>query len=753
MQLRLPRCLSPGSCSLALLPLFATLWLPPHQGAESEGTLPTLPSPLGRSTAWNESIVVQFRSMSDSESVDSDLLAAGWDVLPALLSVWGSLDLDSEAGANHGTLLAQIASTIAENDASGPSRESRLEDAPFREWGPQEWFDAYLDWRVEQWPDLQNERDLTQLRTRMLLGDLIDPDATRADVSDARKEILELEWTAGPAILDFFQGFDLAALDDVSKVGSVVGLMARFEGSPKLAWQDENSRAAQAKNIATLEELLRETLRRPLKAQGLRERPKAVPKRTWVEWERAVDALVESRGAQAESSAVAELDPGASWVALNSTRRLDLLEGGDLSAAEALLKNLERWHPEVELGSWDRTGKAQGALSMRDVLLAWHEEPLEIEIETEAEEPPEEERPAVERTLIGDRHAARARLRSRAGKPVEDAMEKGLLWLAANQLEDGSWSPEWEDGGGPDGYEHSVGVTGLAILSLLADLQIEPDKPFFPNVERGLEWLLEQQDSDTGLFDPDGGQSKAYGHAIATQAMAEALTLMPRPEYREAVALAVEYIEKSRNPYGAWRYESPPINENDSSITAWMISALAVAEEAGVRVDPLTFEGANGYLKEVTDADSGRAGYVQVGDYGSRIDGVNDHFPSELDESMSAAALWTTILCTSPRKSTERMLGYGRLLAAKPPKWDGRHINFYYWYWGSLASRQLGGRTWKAWEPALKSALLPLQEDEAELAGSWPPEGAWCHSGGRVYSTAMAVLTLQSYHRYADLVR
>jgi len=37
--------------------------------------------------------------------------------------------------------------------------------------------------------------------------------------------------------------------------------------------------------------------------------------------------------------------------------------------------------------------------------------------------------------------------------------------------------------------------------------------------------------------------------------------------------------------------------------------------------------------------------------------------------------------------------------------------------------------------------------------GSWNPDGVWGEVGGRVYSTAMATLSLESYYHYTRLGR
>ena len=47
------------------------------------------------------------------------------------------------------------------------------------------------------------------------------------------------------------------------------------------------------------------------------------------------------------------------------------------------------------------------------------------------------------------------------------------------------------------------------------------------------------------------------------------------------------------------------------------------------------------------------------------------------------------------------------------------------------------------------------QRDSAKttLDGPWDPTGGWGEDGGRVYSTANLVLTLEAYYRYSKLVR
>jgi hypothetical protein len=85
------------------------------------------------------------------------------------------------------------------------------------------------------------------------------------------------------------------------------------------------------------------------------------------------------------------------------------------------------------------------------------------------------------------------------------------------------------------------------------------------------------------------------------------------------------------------------------------------------------------------------------------------------------------------------------------PRADGEQPgDLYYWMHGTEAMAQVGGRHWKAWRASLWRALLATQREEARetcVQGSWDPDGPWGWSGGRVYSTAMAVLALEGEFR------
>ena len=76
----------------------------------------------------------------------------------------------------------------------------------------------------------------------------------------------------------------------------------------------------------------------------------------------------------------------------------------------------------------------------------------------------------------------------------------------------------------------------------------------------------------------------------------------------------------------------------------------------------------------------------------------------------------------------------------------------YYWYYGTYAMYQMGGKHWRAWQKSLKHAVVDTQRKDGDYKGSWDPIGPWGYSGGRVYSTAIMTLSLEVYFRYAQVI-
>ncbi|TDJ69334.1 MAG: hypothetical protein E2O39_11800 [Planctomycetota bacterium] len=365
---------------------------------------------------------------------------------------------------------------------------------------------------------------------------------------------------------------------------------------------------------------------------------------------------------------------------------------------------------------------------------------------------------------FGGRFGGRRNLRAAGGSGTQQALKDGLEWLKHHQSPDGSWdSDNFMQNCGKIGSDvcenggealHDVGLTGLALLAFLGDGNTMRRGPYKEVVTRGIKWLREQQDYETGLFGEEIGHAFLYNHGIAALAVCEAYYFSKSPLIRSTAQKSLNYIMRARNPYGAWRYDVPPVGDNDTSMTGWMVFALTSGEDAGLLVEQDAFVGALQWIDEVTDPANGRVGYDSEGSMSSRVIGINDHFPPEKAEAMTSVALLCRFFLGQDPKDESIMAKHADLMLKSLPVWDPEKYgcDMYYWYYGTYAMYQMGGKWWKGWNVSMKKAVLESQVKTGDAKGSWDPLGPWGHYGGRVYSTALSVLCLEVYFRYARVL-
>jgi hypothetical protein len=141
------------------------------------------------------------------------------------------------------------------------------------------------------------------------------------------------------------------------------------------------------------------------------------------------------------------------------------------------------------------------------------------------------------------------------------------------------------------------------------------------------------------------------------------------------------------------------------------------------------------WFDEMTDPASGRVGYIRVGSPSARVPGLNGKYsPSETEAVTAVGLVCRFFLVQDPRD--DRVMGkHADLLLKKLPEWsqDGKSNDMDYWTYGSYAMYQRGGRHWRAWNQAMKRAVVGSQRESGSARGSWDPNGPWGAVGGRVY--------------------
>lgn len=348
--------------------------------------------------------------------------------------------------------------------------------------------------------------------------------------------------------------------------------------------------------------------------------------------------------------------------------------------------------------------------------------------------------------------------RGGGGAETEASVRGALGWLSRHQSADGSWKPT--------GYierclkdqpckpntgeeEGDGGVTALALVAFLGAGHSPLSEEFGEPVKRGLRWLLNRQDPE-GCLEARATLKYMYPHAIATLALAEAYGLTRSVNLKEPAQKAVDFLVAAQNPGKGWRYHLKS-GDNDTSVTGWCVMALRAAELAGLTFPRASFDGALAWLDEVTNPETGHAGYTHRGSYRG-IPRFNEQF--DWHETPTAMAVHTRILIER-RKSDPRLAKGVDLLLKDLPKREEFAIDYYHWFQTSQAIFQLvggDGEKWKSWNAALKEALLKHQRaGDGCTRGSWEPVDRWSYEGGRVYATAINALTLETYYRGAQL--
>tara|TARA_R110002096_G_scaffold211899_6_gene399252 strand:+ start:4255 stop:6321 length:2067 start_codon:yes stop_codon:yes gene_type:complete len=348
-------------------------------------------------------------------------------------------------------------------------------------------------------------------------------------------------------------------------------------------------------------------------------------------------------------------------------------------------------------------------------------------------------------------------------RPLQSqAIDDGLKWLASHQDDDGKWDSDGfmkhdlgaEICDGAGNPVHDVGVTGLALLALLGDGNTMRVGPYRDQVKMAVKWLRSQQQNH-GLFGSSASHDFIYDHAIAAYAMVEAYGLSDYKLIKKSAQKAINYLESHRNAHGVWRYR-PRDGDNDTSVTNWCAMAYIAGEYFDLQVNPVALQLVSNWLEEVADPVTGRHGYTKQGELSSRHPGGHiKQFPLGTNEALTGSSLFVRCLLGQNMEKNPIMRNSADLIHNQPPVWspDTGHIDFYAWFWSSDAMHQVGGRHWNNWSKQLAIALLTGQSKKGVAKGSWPPIGVWGKDGGRIASTALATLSLQSHYRYVRLGR
>jgi hypothetical protein len=220
-----------------------------------------------------------------------------------------------------------------------------------------------------------------------------------------------------------------------------------------------------------------------------------------------------------------------------------------------------------------------------------------------------------------------------------------------------------------------------------------------------------------------------YCHGIATLSLSEAYALSGDDRLLPGLKAALNYTIQSQHAAGGWRYQ--PHDEGDMSQFGWQLMALKSADLGGIEMPAATRDK---MVRFLSSCSSGK----------SR--GLASYRPRDrVTRPMTAEAMVCRFFLDAENSPAALDEAAAYVLEERP---GSGTMNYYYWYYGTLAMFQRQGDDWPRWNAALQHELLRRQRWDGSAIGSWDPDDLWGGYGGRVYSTALATLSLEVYYRY-----
>ena len=335
---------------------------------------------------------------------------------------------------------------------------------------------------------------------------------------------------------------------------------------------------------------------------------------------------------------------------------------------------------------------------------------------------------------------------------IDQRVDKALIYLANNQIADGSFQT--------GNVMAQPSVTAFSVMAFLARGHAPGQGPYGKSLTRAIDYTLSCQ-HPSGYFAAEGivtnprfnekanvppnkillGEpnsiASSYNHAIASVMLAEVFGMVEgeqsirlKSALDRALAFTYQLQDKKKDPTneGGWRYFELAHNgmDSDLSLTAWYLTFLRAAKNAGFEIPENRVERAVAYTQRSysksrktfnynVGRDENRPAMAGVGALCLALGGKHD------DERLLYVS------------QTLQQINFNDLLSPRTKK----HFPMYTCYYSSQAAAQIGGTCWRNTYYNLCRSLLSIQQDNGSWRNVWRVKWA-----GDCYSTSLAVLSL-----------
>jgi hypothetical protein len=223
-----------------------------------------------------------------------------------------------------------------------------------------------------------------------------------------------------------------------------------------------------------------------------------------------------------------------------------------------------------------------------------------------------------------------------------------------------------------------------------------------------------------------------YGQGLATIVLCEAYAMTHDPAIKDAAQQAIRFVVYAQDiKGGGWRYT--PGAPGDTTVTGWQLMALRSGLLGRLNVPSPTTGLVEKFLDSVQTENGARYNYMVAQ-------------PPRQTNTTTAVGLLCRMYTGWHRDNPALYRGVAYL-----DQWGPSETNMYYNYYATQVLHHWGGPEWQAWNRRMRDYLVAKQSTTSHEAGSWYFPDPYGDAGGRLYNTALAILTLEVYYRYLPL--
>jgi len=338
----------------------------------------------------------------------------------------------------------------------------------------------------------------------------------------------------------------------------------------------------------------------------------------------------------------------------------------------------------------------------------------------------------------------------------EQALDRGLEWLAANQGPQGNWE------------SNDLGLVGMGALAFLTAGHSPGRGEYGRVVQRALDYIADNS-RPSGLLNISHAQRDMYNHGLATFVLGQAHGMATTRDQRMSKVLdrALQLIANTQSEDGGWDYQARrQPRGHDLSLAVMQAKALRSAMDSGLDVHREVIDSAISSVREHYAPLNGRRDLPESEQ--KKLPGQFTYGKGGGGGTIAMAAAGVVCLQEYGQYDDWRIpknMAVIRAAVEKTPRNTNRSgampFDAYSFYYVGQALYQVGGDDWKTCYPILRDFLTDSQlidVGNARNHGAWNDRGIQGGSRvggkpGQLYATAVSCFVLAIPNRYLPILQ